>query len=65
MTPAVFNNYGPISILPAMSKVLEKLVYQRLIEHLIKYDIIYTHHYGSGQKHSTYMALTHLNDETC
>ena len=44
--PAIFNHYRPISILPALSKIIEKLVYQRLIEHLNKYNIIYTHQYG-------------------
>lgn len=37
--PAVFNNYRPISVLPALSKVLEKLVYTRLIQHLDKNNI--------------------------
>lgn len=61
--PAVFNHYRPISILPALSKILEKLVYKRLIEHLNKHNIIYTHQYGFRKKHSTYMAITHLINE--
>lgn len=62
---AVFNHYRPISIMPSISKVLEKLVYQRLTDHLNKYNIIYTHQYGFRKKHSTYMALTHLINEIC
>ncbi len=28
------NNYRPISVLPAMSKVLERVVYRQLLDHL-------------------------------
>ena len=61
--PAVFNHYRPISILPVISKVLEKLVYQKLVKHLDENNIIYTHQYGFRKKHSTHMALTHLINE--
>ena len=29
--PTLFSNYGPISILPAFSKLFEKVIYNRLI----------------------------------
>ena len=48
--PAIFNHYRPISILPAISKILEKLVYNRLSEHLNEHNIIYIHtSMGSGK----------------
>ena len=31
---SIFSNYRPISVLPAFSKILEKLVYNRLIDYL-------------------------------
>lgn len=61
--PSVFNNYRPISILPCFSKILEKLVYTRVITHLNDNDILYKHQYGFRKKHSTYMALLHLIDK--
>ena len=35
------NNYRPISILPFMSKILDKLIHCRLIKHLGKNHIIH------------------------
>ena len=55
-----FNNYRPISILPCFSKILEKLVYKRILAHLNKHSILYEHQYGFRTNHSTDMALLHL-----
>ena len=60
--PAVFNNYRPISILPCFSKILEKLVYTRVIKHLNSNNILYNHQYGFRKQHSTYMALMQLTE---
>lgn len=40
------NNYRPISILSALSKVMEKLINSRLVNYLTKYKIIATNQYG-------------------
>ena len=37
---SIFSNYRPISVLPSFSKILEKLVYNRLIDYLSKYKIL-------------------------
>ena len=42
----ILNNYRPISILPAFSKVLGKLVCNRLVNFLETHDILYKHQYG-------------------
>ena len=55
-----FNNYRPISILPCFSKILEKLVYNRMLQHLNKHNILYEHQYGFRKNHSTDMALLQL-----
>lgn len=57
---AIFSNYRPISILPCLSKVLERLVYNRLIKFFNDNNLLYTHQYGFREKHSTSMALTQL-----
>ena len=40
------SNYRPISILSSFSKILEKVMYNRLLEHLNKYDILAKEQFG-------------------
>lgn len=61
--PSCFNNYRPISILPCFSKILEKIVYKRILLHLNSNLILFQHQYGFRKHHSTYMALLHLIDK--
>ena len=58
-----FNNYRPISILPALSKILEKLVYSRIIVFVNKHNILTPAQFGFRPKHSTYMAINELYDK--
>lgn len=51
------NNYRPISILPLFSKVLEKIMQERLVSYLNKYNIIYEHQYGFQKNKSTSLAI--------
>ena len=55
-----FGNYRPISILPCISKILEKLVYTRISKHLSVNNILFSHQYGFRKKHSTEHALIQL-----
>ena len=57
-----FGNYRPISILPCISKLLEKLVYARISKHLTVNKILYAHQYGFRKKHSTEHALLELTN---
>ena len=54
---SLFSNYRPISILPCLSKVFEKLFYFRLSAFLEKFDILSHHQYGFRPHHSTTMAI--------
>ena len=54
------GNYRPISVLPVLSKIFEKLVNNRLIEYLEKNDILYKHQYGFREGRSTKLAVTNL-----
>ncbi len=56
--PKQFTNYRPISLLPTLSKILEKVVYKRLYEYLIKKNILYNSQYGFRNSHSTIDAIT-------
>lgn len=50
---SIFSNYTPISVLPFFSKILEKLVYNRLIDYLSKYKILFDNQLGFRKHHST------------
>lgn len=58
-----FNNYRPISILPALSKILERLIYNRIINFVNKHNILTPDQFGFRPKHSTYMAINNLYDK--
>ena len=56
----LFNNYRPISILPAFSKILEKIVCNRLLHFLETKNILYKHQYGFRKNHNTIHLVIHL-----
>ena len=58
----VFNNYRPVSLLCVISKVFEKVMYNRLLEFLETYKILTNSQFGFRKSHSTYMALMTLKD---
>ena len=57
-----FNNYRPISILPALSKLRDKIAEIQMfrLRYLNKFNIFYEHQYGFIPKHSTNEPLLHL-----
>ena len=55
------SNYRPVSVLPIISKVLEKLMLTRLTKYLDKNKIIYEHQFGSQRNRSTTMAVLDLS----
>ena len=61
--PELFSNYRPISILPCLSKILERLMYNRLYNFLKEHNIISKKQYGFRKNYSTYMALFDLVDK--
>ena len=60
---SLFINYRPISVLPVFSKFLERIVYNRLINFLNKYDILSRNQYGFRKNYSTAHALIQLYDK--
>ena len=44
-------NYRPISILPCLSKILEKLIKDRLMSFINKHNILYPYQYGFRKDH--------------
>ena len=55
-----FDNYRPISILPALSKLLEKIVALQMIRFLESQNILYAHQYGFRNNRDTVQPLIHL-----
>ena len=60
--PMSFNHYRPVSLLCILSKVFEKIMYDRLLNFVDKFDLLYAHQYGFRKNRSTYMALLSLVD---
>ena len=58
--PMIFSNYRPISLLSLFSKILERLMYNRLLEFLNKHNISNKYQFGFRNMHSTFMALITL-----
>ena len=56
------SNYRPISILPFMSKILEKLIYCRLINHLDDNHTIHDNQFGFQKNKATYVPILLLQD---
>ena len=58
----IVSNYRPISILPSFSKVLERIVYNRLYEFLDSHKSLNPEQYGFRRSHSTDLALLKFYD---
>lgn len=59
-TKSDVNNYRPISVLPVMSKIYEKIIYDRLSKHLTSIDFLSVCQYGFRAKSNTISATTDL-----
>ena len=59
----VFTNYRPVSVLPVFSKLLERLMYNRLIDYINENQILYKYQFGFQKGKSTYMPLIVLLDK--
>lgn len=56
------ENYRPISVLPCISKILEKWVYNQLQKYLVDNNIIYKYQSGFRPNNSTDTCLMYLTD---
>ena len=57
------NNYRPISVLPCFSKILERIMYNRLYSHIIENNILYNKQFGFQKSHSTEHAILQLTNQ--
>jgi len=54
------DNCRPISLLSSISKVLEKIVAEKLVEHLLSNDLLYNFQFGFLPKRTTEQNLLHI-----
>lgn len=56
------QNYRPISLLPAFSKIIEKVVYDRLYGYFNRHSLFFTSQYGFRKHFSTELAISEFQD---
>jgi len=56
------NNYRPISLLPAISKIFEKIILKQLRNYFISHSLLFKSQYGFCKQHSTELATLELLD---
>ena len=59
----IFSNYRPVSVLLVFSKLLERLMYNRLLEFINDHKLLYAYQFGFQRGKSTHMALIYLIDK--
>ena len=57
-----FENYRPISLLSAISKIYERVVFDQMYDYLQSTKLFYSNQYGFRRKHSTETAGLELFD---
>ena len=58
-----FENYRPISLLPPIAKVVERLFYEKIMRYIRKYNLINAKQFGFRQKHKTVDAIASVIEE--
>ena len=51
----IFSNYRPVSVLPCLSKILERLVFNRCLKFINQNNILHEKQFGFRSNHSTYI----------
>lgn len=55
-------NYRPIANLPVFAKIIEKLMFKRIINYLDKFEMLSIYQFGFREKSSTFMPIQNLVD---
>ena len=58
----LLNNYRPISLLPCVSKIFERVLFNQLYEYFDRNDLLTQHQYGFRKIDSTEFAAMELID---
>ena len=57
------KNYRPISLLPLISKLIEKIIHEQTQKYLSDHNILYKYQSGFRTNHSTNTCISYLNDK--
>ena len=61
--PTAPNNYRPITILPILSKIMERIVHRQVYKYLREHNLITSEQFGFRPNLSTNVALTRVTEE--
>ena len=61
--PHLTDNYRPISLLPVISKIFEKVAFKQVYDYFNVNDLLYKSQYGFRKKHSTELAGLEFYDK--
>ena len=56
------KNYRPVAIIPLFSKILERIVFNKIIGYLVTNQLIHSNHHAYRAGHNTTTALIQLYD---
>ena len=56
------KNYRPVAIIPIFSKILERIVFNQMVEYLASNELIHPNHHAYRKHHNTTTALIQLYD---
>ena len=62
-SPSDLKNYRPISLLPCVSKIFEKLVFKRFYDHITSHQLLTDNQSGYRPGHNTQLQLAYLTDK--
>ena len=57
------NGWRPVNIVPALSKIIEKVLMRQMLAHLTDNNVISPNHHGSVPGRSTQMLILDLHDK--
>ena len=62
-SPLSCSSYRPVSLLPVISRVVEKAIFTQLSDYLETNNLLHANHHGGRKWHNTTTALIQLNDK--
>ena len=57
------KKYRPVAILPVLSKVLERIIFDQILAYLIDEDLLHPNQHAYRARHNTTTALIQMHDD--